>query len=72
MRTTIDLDEELHAEAVARARSERRSLSDVVNDALRSALRPIAPASQDQLTGLGVIDLGRRVTSSEVSDVLDD
>lgn len=72
MRTTIDLDAELHAAALTVARAERRSLSDVVNDALRHALRPVGPVQRDDVTGLGVIEIGRRVTAVEVADALDD
>jgi Arc/MetJ family transcription regulator len=72
MRTTVDLDERLHADALERARAERRSLSDVVNDALRQALHPVPPVRRDDVTGFGVIDLGRRVTVAEVADALDD
>lgn len=37
MRTTVTLDDDLHAMLEARARSERRSLREVLNDALRLA-----------------------------------
>jgi Arc/MetJ family transcription regulator len=72
MRTTVDLDPELHAEAVARARSNRRSLSEIVNDALRQALHPVPPVRRDELTGLGTIRVGHPLTADQVADALDD
>lgn len=72
MRTTIDLDDALHAEALAEARRARTTVSAIVNEALRKALRPVAPVERDPLTGLGVIDLGHPVTAEDVADVLDD
>lgn len=72
MRTTIDIDAELHAEAQAEARRARVSISAVVNEALRKSLRPVPPVVQDPLTGLGVIKLGYRVSADDVADALDD
>jgi hypothetical protein len=72
MRTTVDLDRTLHADAMAQARLQRRSLSDIVNDALRQSLHPVAPVRRDDVTGLGVIEIGRRITVAEVADALDD
>lgn len=72
MRTTIDLDEDLHAEAIAEARRARISVSAVVNEALRKSLRPVPPVHRDPLTGFGVVELGYRVTADSVADVLDD
>lgn len=72
MRTTIDMDPELHAEAAAEAARTRRSMSALVNEALRKSLRPVPPVERDTVTGLGVITLGRPVTVDEVADALDD
>jgi hypothetical protein len=72
MRTTVDLDPELHAAAVAEARRSRASVSAVVNEALRKSLQPVPPVATDPVTGLGVVRLGRPVTSDDVADVLDD
>ena len=72
MRTTVDIDEDLHAEAQAAARRSRTSVSRIVNEALRKALRPVGPVDRDPLTGFGVVDLGYEVTAAEVADVLDD
>lgn len=72
MRTTIDIDEELHAAVVAEARRSRNTVSAVVNDALRKTLRPVPPVEIDEVTGLGVVRLGFPVTADDVADVLDD
>jgi|GEM_PF-1841612 len=72
MRTTVDIDEDLHAEALSEAARERISMSALVNEALRQILRPVPPVERDPQTGLGVISIGRRVTSDEVADVIDE
>jgi hypothetical protein len=72
MRTTVDLDPELHAEAQAEARRCRVSLSSLVNEALRKSLRPMPPVERDAVTGLGVVQLGYPVSSDDVADALDD
>ncbi|CCM63314.1 MAG: hypothetical protein WAR61_03495 [Candidatus Microthrix parvicella] len=72
MRTTVDLDPELHAEAQAYARRRRRvSLSSLVNEALRKSLRPVPLVERDAVTGLGVVQLGYPVSSEDVADALD-
>lgn len=72
MRTTIDLDPELHASALEKSRSLRVPLSHVINDALRAALRPVPPVQIDERTGLGVVRVGRPITAADVANVLDD
>jgi Arc/MetJ-type ribon-helix-helix transcriptional regulator len=47
MRTTIDLPDDLLAEAEARAARERRSVSDVVADAVRSSFARVAAAERE-------------------------
>ena len=49
MRTTVDLPEDLLAEAKHRAAREGRSLSDVVGDAVRSSFARAAEADRDQV-----------------------
>ena len=70
MRTTIDLDQDLHEAAVAEARLRRMSLSRLLNDALRAALHPVPAVEIDSTTGLGVVHLGRPITESELAEVL--
>ena len=72
MRTTVDIDEDIHAEAQAAARRSRTSVSGIVNEALRKALRPVGPVERDPLTGFGVVDLGYEVSADDMADVLDD
>ena len=49
MRTTVDLPPELLAEAKERAARERRSLSDVVADAVRASFSRAAEGGQDPI-----------------------
>jgi len=72
MRTTVDIDPDLHAEALTEAARERISMSVLVNEALRRILRPVPPVERDPDTGLGVISIGRPVSADEVADVIDD
>ena len=72
MRTTVDIDADLHAEAISEAARERISMSALVNEALRQILRPVPPVKRDPDTGLGVISIGHPVTSDQVADVIDD
>ena len=72
MRTTVDIDADLHAESLKKAAQERISMSALVNEALRRILRPVPPVERDPVTGFGVISIGRPVTSAEVADVIDD
>jgi len=72
MRTTVDIDADLHAEAISEAARERISMSALVNEALRQILRPAPPVERDPDTGLGVISIGRPVTSDQVANVIDD
>jgi hypothetical protein len=72
MRTTIDIDPQLHAEALEQSRVRRVSLSHLLNDALRVALHPAPAVEVDSITGLGVVRLGRPITESDVAAALDD
>ena len=72
MRTTVDLDPGLHAEALEYARRERVTLSEVLNDALRARLHPIRPARISENTGLAVLRIGRPITPEEVAAVVYD
>jgi hypothetical protein len=48
MRTTITIDEHLLAEAKQAAARTGRTLTAVIEDALRQALSPAAPAAKDK------------------------
>jgi plasmid stability protein len=74
MRTTLDLPDDLHRHARAIARDTGRSLSAVVADLLRRALRdePAASLGRDPRTGLPTLDLGTPVTTEMVRDLEDD
>ena len=72
MRTTVDLDPGLHAEAMEFARRERVTLSEVLNEALRARLHPIPPPRISGNTGLAVIRIGRPITPEEVAAVIYD
>jgi hypothetical protein len=75
VRTTIDLPPAVHRRARELAAQRGQSLSSVLADlAVRGLAQLDAPVElgTDPRTGLPVLSLGRRITSGEVADVLDD
>ena len=68
MRTTIDLPEDLHTLTRSLARSEGKTLSELISDILRGVLLPSREPRvfRDELTGLLVADIGRPVTDEDV------
>ena len=74
MRTTIDLPEDLHRQAVAIARDTSRTLSETVAYLMRRGLGqgPIAPPSQSVRTGLPILHLGTVITTEDVRSLDDD
>ncbi|MGC5629366.1 hypothetical protein ACPYO6_14115 [Georgenia sp. Z1344] len=75
MRTTVDLPPAVHRRAVELARSRGTSLSSVLAELTVRGLGQLdAPVeiSTNPLTGLPVLSVGRRVTSQDVADALDD
>lgn len=74
MRTTIDLPDELHQQAMSIARDTRRTLSETVTDLLRRALREgkTAEASRSPRTGLPIVNLGTVITTDDVRALEDD
>jgi hypothetical protein len=68
MRTTIDLPDDLHRQALSIARDTSRSLSETVADLLRRALGHGQPQDvfRSPSTGLPVIRLGAPVTTDDV------
>jgi hypothetical protein len=74
MRTTIDIPEDLHAQAVAIARDTHRSLSQTVAGLIRRGLSSGGPGelAVSGRTGLPVLRLGRTITSEDVRQLEDD
>lgn len=74
MRTTVDLPDDLHQQALAIARDSRRTLSETVADLMRRGLGHGATAEvyRSPATGLPVIRLGAVVTSEDVRSLEDD
>lgn len=75
VRTTIDLPPAVHRRAWALAEKRHQSLSAVVADltvrGLATLDEPIEVAI-DRVSGFPAITLGRRITSKDVADALDD
>ena len=74
MRTTVDLPDDLHAQAVAIARDTHQSLSQTIALLMRRGLgsgRSGAVATSER-TGLPVVRLGRTITSEDVRQLEDD
>jgi hypothetical protein len=68
MRTTIDLPDDLHRQAMSIARDTSRSFSETIADLLRRALGHGQPQEivRSPITGLPVIRLGTPITSDDV------
>lgn len=75
MRTTIDLPDELHRQAMAIARDTSRTLSETVSYLMRKGLEPgprRSPIARSPVTGLPVVRLPRVITSEDVRSLDDD
>lgn len=73
MRTTIELPDDLHRQAVAIARDTRRTLGETVADLMRRGLRAEArEVSRSHVTGLPLLHLGQVVTTEDVRAIEDD
>jgi len=74
MRTTVDLPDDLHAQAVALSRDTHRTLSETVADLMRRGLGQgqDAEVATSARTGLPVIHLGRTITTEDVRALEDD
>lgn len=75
MRTTIDLPPAVHRRARELAAQRGQSLSSVLADlTVRGLAQLDAPVelATDDRTGLPVLSVGRRITSTEVAAVLDE
>ena len=74
MRTTIDLPEDLHQQAMAIARDTAQSLSQTVAELMRRGLGygRIPELERSERTGLPVVRLGRTITSEDVRALEDE
>jgi Arc/MetJ family transcription regulator len=74
MRTTIDLPDDLHAQAVAIARDTHQTLSQAVAGLVRRGLSSGHPGeiATSARTGLPVAHLGRTITTEDVRRLEDD
>jgi hypothetical protein len=73
VRTTIDLPDDLHKQALAIARDKSRTLSETVADLMRRGLSQgdAGQISRSAVTGLPVVHLGTVITTEDVR-ALDD
>jgi hypothetical protein len=73
MRTTVDLPDDLHKQALAIARDTSRTLSETVTDLMRRGLSQggAGEMARSAVTGLPVVRLGTVVTTEDVR-ALDD
>jgi hypothetical protein len=74
VRTTIDLPEDLHQQALSIARDTSRTLSETVAELIRRGLGEgkLTPASRSPKTGLPVVSLGKVITTDDVRSLEDD
>ncbi|OBI18764.1 antitoxin [Mycobacterium sp. E2327] len=74
MRTTVDLPDDLHRQALAIARDTHRTLSQTVADLIRRGLGAggTATVATDSRTGLPLVSVGTVVTSEDVRSLEDE
>ncbi|TNC27600.1 antitoxin [Amycolatopsis alkalitolerans] len=74
MRTTIDLPDDLHRQAVSIARDTSRTLSEIVAELMQRGLRQgkPTPPTRSSRTGLPVVRLGKVITTDDVRSLEDD
>lgn len=74
MRTTVDLPDDLHRQALSIARDTSRSLSETVADLMRRGLSQTGPVEigRSARTGLPVVRLGTVVTTEDVRTLEDE
>jgi predicted transcriptional regulator len=71
VRTTVDLPDDLHQQALAIARDTHRTLSQTVADLIRRGLGAGSTA-RDSRTGLPLVSVGTVVTSEDVRSLEDE
>jgi hypothetical protein len=74
VRTTIDLPEDLHKQALSIARDTNRTLSETVAELMRRGLGAggTSAVSKDPRTGLPLVSIGTVVTSEDVRSLGDE
>lgn len=74
MRTTIDLPDELHRQALSIARDTSRTLSETIAELIRRGLGEGKPAqiSRSPRTRLPVVTLGKVVTTDDLRSLEDE
>ena len=75
MRTTVDIPDDLHAQAVAIARDSHQSLSKTVATLIRRGLISSGSPGEVALstrTGLPIVRLGRTISTEDVRRLEDD
>ena len=75
MRTTVDLPPRTHRRVAELAASQGRSMSSTIADLTMRGLAQLDEPVRlriDPRSGLGVLSIGRRITSDEVAELLDD
>lgn len=73
MRTTVDLPDDLHELARQLAHQQRRSMSEVIADLIRSGLgAPNERAATPSRRGVPVVSVGRPITDEDVRSLDDD
>lgn len=74
MRTTIDLPDDLHRQAIAIARDTSRTLSETVADLIRRGLGQggATEVGRSARTGLPVVHLGTVITTEDVRALEDE
>ena len=74
MRTTIDLPEDLHRQAMSIARDTSRSLSETVAALMRRGLSQglKGEVARSAVTGMPTVHLGTTITTDDVRGLEDD
>jgi hypothetical protein len=74
MRTTLDIPDELHAQAVAIARDTHQSLSQTIAGLIRRGLTSGGPGEIEKSarTGLPVVHVSKTITTEDVRRLEDD
>jgi Arc/MetJ family transcription regulator len=75
MRTTIDIPDDLHRQAMSIARDTSRTLSETIADLMRRALGSGTGAvdvTRSERTGLPVVRLGTTITTEDVRALEDE